>query len=181
MRESARSSARFGRGGFRPGWAAEAGRVPCPHGTGWHSMAGQLSLPELAALVHRARSGLPVIGSPDDGSAEHIREGINGWRLPASWSTRDLRECLHRVAAIPNLASMSANCRSSIATSCTERPAGKLPCPGAIPTGSSTWTTTSSPARLRPTPNTPAATSRGSSRAMPISPDWPAPTRIASP
>lgn len=34
---------------------AEAGRVACPHGTGWHSMAGQLSLPELAALVHRAR------------------------------------------------------------------------------------------------------------------------------
>lgn len=58
-------------------------------------------------------SGLPVIGSPDDGSAEHIREGVNGWRLPASWSTRDLRECLHRVAAIPNLASMSANCRAT--------------------------------------------------------------------
>lgn len=34
---------------------AEASRLPSPGGTGWHSMAGQLSLPELTALMHRAR------------------------------------------------------------------------------------------------------------------------------
>ena len=33
----------------------EAARMPSPDGTGWHSVAGQLSLPELAALLHRAR------------------------------------------------------------------------------------------------------------------------------
>lgn len=58
-------------------------------------------------------AGLPVIGSPDDGSAEHIREGINGWRLPASGNTQGLRECLLRVAANPDLASMATACRST--------------------------------------------------------------------
>lgn len=58
-------------------------------------------------------SGLPVIGSPDDGSAEHIRDGINGWRLPTSPSTQALRGCLEQVAAIPDLASMATACRST--------------------------------------------------------------------
>jgi glycosyltransferase involved in cell wall biosynthesis len=58
-------------------------------------------------------AGLPVIGSPDDGSAEHIREGINGWLLAASGSAGTLRECLQRVAADPNLGSMANACRAT--------------------------------------------------------------------
>lgn len=58
-------------------------------------------------------SGIPVVGSPDDGSAEHIIDGINGWRLPAPRDPASLLAILRQAANHPDPASLAQAARAT--------------------------------------------------------------------